>query len=250
MMLFISTLSFCSPVKVGVVVSGLPVSEKVNTDQGIYYFGFCIDFMNEVCKRIEKKCTYSEVTYDNQFELLEQGKIDLLILPRPYTSSDSEKYAISIPYAVSKMQFITLKDSSINKIADIKNKKIGAIKSTFYNLLTQTPFYLSNQIIAYNIDSDLISDLVQQKTDVIALNNNIAYKLIVNNYYGIKLIEPALPMGDGYGIIALPDKKALIENINKEILSIEKDGSYISIYQKYYDTERQGRRNAETRKSL
>ncbi|AUH72715.1 hypothetical protein CAB17_12140 [Legionella sainthelensi] len=93
----------------------------------------------------------------------------------------------------------------------------------------------SNQILTYNSNSALISDLVQHKIDVIALNNAIALTLLSNNYYDIKFVGSSVSMGDGYGIIALPDKEALIKKINEAILSIEKDGSYISIYQKYYE---------------
>ncbi len=125
----------------------------------------------------------------------------MLILPRPYTVLDYTQYAMSTPYAVSKIQFVALKENPIKKVGDIKNKKIGVIKTTFYGLLTQSTFNNSNQILTYNSNSDLISDLVQHKIDV----------------------------------IALPDKEALIKKINEAILSIEKDGSYISIYQKYYE---------------
>lgn len=235
MMLFISTISYSNPLKIGVAVSGLPISQKVSTANGDYYFGFCIDLMNEICKRIEKQCIYREITLNNQFDTLEQGKIDLLILPRPYTVFDFTRYAMSTPYAVSKIQFVALKENPIKKVGDIKNKKIGVIKTTFYGLLTQSTFNNSNQILPYNSNSDLISDLVQHKIDVIALNNAIALTLLSNNYYDIKFVGSSVSMGDGYGIIALPDKEALIKKINEAILSIEKDGSYISIYQKYYE---------------
>ncbi len=233
-MLFIIPLSFSSPLNVGVGVSGPPIAEKINTDKGPYYFGFCIDLMNDICKRIGETCVYHGVTLNNQFELLDQGKIDLLILTRPYIPFDLKQYAISIPYAVSKIQFATLKSSSINEIADIKSKKIGAIKNTFYSLLTQSQYSNQNQIIAYNSISDLLSDLSQNKIDVIVLNNAIALSLVNNNLYNLKLIGDDLPLGDGYGIIALSDKAELIKEISQAILSLEKDGTYISIYQKYY----------------
>ncbi len=234
MMLLVSTFSFSRSLTVGVGVSGPPIVERINTAQGPYYFGFCIDLMNNICKRIGETCTYYEITLNNQFELLNKGKIDLLILTKPYTPLEQEQYATSVPYAVSKIQFITSKNSPINNVGDIKNKKIGVIKTTFYNLLTQSSYHNDNQIIAYNFVSDLLSDLAQNKVDVIVLNNAIAYSFINNNIYNIKLVGHAIPLGEGYGIIALSDKEALITEINKAILSIEKDGTYTSIYQKYY----------------
>lgn len=235
MMLLISTFSFSHSLKVGVGVSGPPIVERINTAQGPYYFGFCIDLMNNICKRIGKKCTYHEITLNNQFDLLNNGKIDLLILTKPYTPLGLKQYVISVPYAVSKIQFITLKNSPINNVGDIKNKKIGVIKDTFYGLLLQSPYHDDNQILAYNLVPDLLSALAQHNIDVIVLNSVIAFSLNNNDLYSIKLIGQALPLGEGYGIIALPEKKALITEINKAILNIEKDGTYASIYRKYYD---------------
>ncbi|MCW8444529.1 transporter substrate-binding domain-containing protein [Fluoribacter gormanii] len=235
MMLFISTLSLSSPLKVGVSIAGPPLVERVNTAQGPYYFGFFIDLMNNICKRIGTTCIYQEITLNNEFEFLDSGKIDVLIPIKPYTSSELKQYAASIPYAVSKIHFITSKDSPISDLADIENKKIGVIKQTFYDLLVQTSFQNHNQIVAYNKESDLLTDLAQHKIDVIVLNNIIAQRLLNNNLYNIKLIGQDIPLGQGYGILALTDKAALIAEINKAILSLEKDGTYTSIYDKYYN---------------
>lgn len=231
----ISNLSFSSPLKVGVGVSGPPIVEKVITNQGPHYFGFCIDLMDNICKRIGKACTYSEVTLNNQFDLLDNGKIDLLILTRPYTSYSLKQYTFSIPYATSNIQFITLKDSPINKITDIKNKKVGVNKNTFYGLLLKSPYGKHNQIISYDNTTDLFSDLEQNKIDVIVLNHAIAHNITSNNIYNIKAIGHALPLGNGYGIISLSDRASLIEEINKAILQMEHDGTYTTIYQKYYE---------------
>lgn len=234
LMIYLNSASFSAPLKVGVAVSGAPISEIVSTANGSYYFGFCIDLMNAICSRIHKDCVYKSITLKNQFELLDKGDIDLLILASPSTELDRELYAVSIPYAVSKIQFITLKNSPIDDLADLKNKKIGVIQETFYNPLMQSTYHKQNQIIAYQSVGDLFTDLAHNKIDAIALNNVIAQGLSINDVYNIKLIGPSIPLGDGYGIIALLSDAPLIENINKAIVDIETDGTYVSIYQKYY----------------
>lgn len=233
-MIGLVTVSFGATLKVGVGVSGSPIVEKVSTQQGPYYFGFCIDLMNTICARINQNCVYKQITLNDQFDLLNNGDIDLLVLVSPYSPRDLKQYAMSIPYAVSKIQFVTLQNSPIDDLEDIKNKKIGVMKDTFYNLLLESPFHKQNQIIAYKTDLELFADLAQKKIDVIVLNNVIAYRLKINNLYNIKLVGKDIPLGQGYGIIALPDKAPLIDEINKTILNLQKDGTYVSIYQKYY----------------
>ncbi|RUR21737.1 transporter substrate-binding domain-containing protein [Legionella qingyii] len=70
--------------------------------------------MNNICKRIGTTCICQEITLDNEFELIDSGKIDVLLPIKPYTPSELKQYAASIPYAVSKIHFITSKDSLIN----------------------------------------------------------------------------------------------------------------------------------------
>ncbi|MCW8452133.1 transporter substrate-binding domain-containing protein [Legionella quinlivanii] len=225
---------FCSSLIVGVTVPGLPIVQKVDSARGSYYFGFCIDIMNTICKQIGRRCEYKTVTLHNQFELLDSRKIDLLIMPNPYTPFELAQYAASIPYAVSKMQFVALQNSGIDKLADIKNKKIGAMKDTFYTLLVESPYGNINQIIAYDSMNDLISDLANHKIDVIGLNDVVAYMFISNSIYNIRNVGKSIQLGEGYGIIGLPDKAPLIKKINRAIFNIENDGTYTSIYNKYY----------------
>lgn len=222
---------------VGIGISGPPIAQKVDTPQGAYYFGFCIDLMNGICQNIGKTCDYKDVTINNQFKLLNNHDIDLLILSSPYSAFELDQYAMSIPYAVSKLQFITLTDSNITQLSDLKNKKIAVIKNTFYDLLLQSSYKSDNEIIAYNSTPDLMLALTQHNIDVVGLNNVIAFTMLNNNSYDIKLVGNSIPLGGGYGIIGLQDKAALIDEINNAILKIENNGTYNSIYRKYYEPE-------------
>ncbi len=234
-MMLLAATSFGNSLKVGIGVSGPPLVEKAQTTDGTVYFGFCVDIMNSICKKIGATCTYQDITLDNQLEQLDKGAIDLLISVTPYTSLNVKHYALSIPYSVSKIFFITLTNSPINKVSDIKNKKIGVMKDTFYELLVHSLYDKNNKVIAYSSESSLLSDLAKHKVDVIALNNAVAFNLANNNIYNIKLIGKDIPLGDGYGIIALSDKTKLIKQIDDAILSIQNDGTYVSIYKKYYE---------------
>ncbi|RYW67113.1 ABC transporter substrate-binding protein, partial [Legionella pneumophila] len=50
----------------------------------------------------------------------------------------------------------------------------------------------------------------------------------------LKLIGDKIPIGSGYGIIALKNQSALIDKINHILLEMEKDGSYLRIYNEYF----------------
>jgi ABC-type amino acid transport substrate-binding protein len=234
--LFLSNFyAFSKDLMVGVISSAPPFADKSTTANGVFYFGFSIDIMNSICKRIRIHCVYTTVTLPTQFKALDDGRIDLLLLANPYQPEQLAGYAFSLPYLISKVQFITTKNSTLTE-STMTGVKIGVAATTFYDLLKKTPYKNNNEIVPFNSTEELIAGLMQHKVDVILLNSTIAYNFIDNNTYNIKVISKQITMGDGYGIVSLPNKAPLIKEINAAILSMQADGTYTSIYSKYYNS--------------
>lgn len=236
LILFLNSLcGFPRGLTVGVITGVPPFSEMSDSGAQTSFYGFSIDIMNNICVQLNRECIFSPLTLDTQFAALEEGKVDVLLLPIPYQFSRLSNYAVSLPYMVSRVQFVADKNSPIQKGAPIKNYKIGVMKTTFYDLLNKSPYKKDNTIVPFDNVPDLISSLMDHKVDLIVLNSAIAYYFVTNNTYGIKSVSKEMSLGDGYGIIALPENNALIKDINKAILTMQANGSYLSIYNKYYD---------------
>lgn len=221
---------------VGVITATPPFSEMSQTANGAYFFGFSIDIMNDICRKVQITCTFSQVTLDTQFAALEDGTVDVVLLAYPYDFSKLSQFAISLPYLVSNVQFVTSQASPLKKGDPIRNLKIGVIKTTFYNLLNTSSYGKNNEIIPYVGVDNLITALADRQVDAILLNSAIAFYYINNNTYNIRPISPEIAMGGGYGIVALPANNDIIKNINQAILKMQADGSYITIYNKYYNS--------------
>ena len=227
--------SFCGFSKdllVGVITGVPPFSEISDNAGQTYLYGFSIDIMNNICKLLHKNCIFTPLTLSNQFAQLDEGKIDVLLLPIPYQLDHLSSYAVSLPYLLSKVRFVADKNSTLQKGTSITNLKIGVMKATFFNLISNSPYKNDNTIIPFDNLPDLITNLVDHKVDVIVLNSAIAYYYINNHTY-----DKEIKFGDGYGMIARPENVELIQQINKAILSMQTDGSYVAIYNKYYESE-------------
>ncbi|PWY56477.1 ABC transporter substrate-binding protein [Legionella qingyii] len=226
-----SLFAYGSPLVVGVLKFAPPFS---STDSDNHYFGFSVDLMDEICNRIATTCIYKPTDLDSQFKDLDSGYIDITFLPSPLPSTQLTNYVFSLPYITSRGQFISLKNSNITSVDDIKNKKIGALQATFiqYNVL---PNYTSKQNIkAYSKITSLIGALSNHDIDVALVNENVAKYLLNNALKGFQLVGKPIVMGNGYGIIALKKNAAIIDKINKALLQIETDGTYLTIYNKYF----------------
>lgn len=222
-----------SPIKVGVLRFAPPFS--VQTGPHGQYYGFIIDLMDNICQRIKQECVYVGTPLVNQYDLLNEGKIDVAFAVNPIVEEDVGPYVFSLPYLTSNVQFFTLNDSPIHTINEIKNKRIGVLKLTLYDLIRESKYSHYGELKEYEKVSDLLNALMQHKIDVGLLNYSSALYLKNNTTKEIRFVGDKISLGNGYGIVALKSKAELIGQINKAILSIQQDGTFIKLYNLYFE---------------
>ncbi|HAT8178950.1 TPA: transporter substrate-binding domain-containing protein [Legionella pneumophila] len=237
-LLFISNfLVYSESLKVGILQFAPPFSSK--SDKSNHYYGFVIDLMNRICNRLQEKCEYIPIPKEGELKGLEQGIFDIVFSSTPITTSLSDTYhRYSLPYLTSDGQFLTLKENSINTLNDINFKKIGFFKINFQQSPLLKKYDATSTLIEFTDPAELVNALTTKKIDVILINYQAA-RYIVNNLNPtednhLKLIGDKIPIGSGYGIIALKNQSALIDKINDILLEMEKDGSYLQIYNEYF----------------
>ena len=138
-LLFLSSIAtYSETINVGVIDFGPPFSSKA--DDGNHYYGFYIDLMDSICKHLNAECHYKPTALTNELKELKEGFTDVCFLPIPINSIPSKEFIYSLPYLASYGQFLTMKDSSINNLTDIKNINIGVLQATFYTSIMQSNF--------------------------------------------------------------------------------------------------------------
>ncbi|KTD42901.1 transporter substrate-binding domain-containing protein [Legionella parisiensis] len=224
-----NTPAYTNSIFVGVSRSAPPFSA---VDGSNHYFGFCIDLMNEICKRLNTTCEYKPVTMLNQMDELNSGNIDLTFPPGPIPAAASESYIYSLPYMTSDGQFL-VNSSNIKTIAELKNKRIGVLKASHLED-TLLPYTSKDNISEYPKISLMIMALLNNDVDAIVMNINMVKYLTINKVMSFQTVGQPITLGNGYGIVALAKNADLVNRINKILLQIENDGTYATIYNKYF----------------
>ncbi|WP_416209957.1 transporter substrate-binding domain-containing protein [Legionella sp. PATHC038] len=80
----------------------------------------------------------------------------------------------------------------------------------------------------------MIMALLNQEVDAIIMNVNIFKYLTINKVINFQTVGSPIVLGNGYGLITLPKNANLIDRINKVLLEMENDGTYETIYNKYF----------------
>lgn len=232
-LLLFSLQSYAGSLIVGTAPNNPPFS--MMADQKGNFYGFDIDIMGEICKRISYECKFKPFVYNDLFAQLKAGKIDLAIAAVLITDFRQQNFLFSLPYLASSGQFITKTESNINSPEDIRGKKVGVRRGTPFKSLARKIYNDQVTISEFPEIPDLLAALNDHKVDVVLMNAAAARYWYENNSNVFKLVGTQLPVGEGYGIMANPGQEALIEKINQALLSLEADGTYLKIYTRYTD---------------
>lgn len=217
---------------IGIVAYDPPFS--MNADKN-HFFGFDVELITELCKQIKAQCQLKPMLFDELFTELKASKIDLGIAAITITNERQKTFLFSLPYLASAARFMTTKNDSITSLEQLNNRSIGIIRgSLFKKHITQK--FKTNTVREYPSTNQLITALNQQEVDALLMDDFSADYWIANNNTLLKGLGKPFSVGIGYGIMAKMDSKMLMNQINQALKHIEKNGFYLSLYQKYFHT--------------
>ncbi len=230
MMFLCSTLVYGKQLTIGILVTP-PYASYSGTNKS--FFGFTIDLIDNICQQMNTQCIYKPIPLNGDLNEVLNGTVDLAFTQIPITKDSTGKFIFSLPYLISDAQFAALSDSTINTVAEIKDKRIGVLSATLQQVLDESK-YDDGKIKLYDNFADLLIGLSNHEVDVIFINNHVAQYIINNESINIKLIGTKIPIGEGYGILGLKSNKNLINKVNAALLKMENDGTYLKIYEVYF----------------
>ncbi|MCE3045502.1 transporter substrate-binding domain-containing protein [Legionella sp. 16cNR16C] len=206
---------------------------EMAADKSNHFFGFDIDIMEEVCRRIQADCQFIPMTFEQLMVKTYSGEINLSIAAITITDDRKESYLFSLPYLPSSGQLLTSTKSPINAFNDLAGKKVGSEKGTIFKEMLLEKFNSNIQIIEYSTQPEIFQALSNNEIDALILDEGSSKYWSANGDF--KLIGPEMKIGIGYGIMANKSEQALVDRINKALLSMENDGTYVKIYSQYFD---------------
>lgn len=198
------------------------------------YEGFDVDLMHAICKRLNETCVFKQMVFNKLSTALNEGTIDLAMGAITISQKRQLYYVFTLPYKLSKSQFLVLKNSNLKSISDLKGKQVGAINSSdLQDFQTDNPL-LEIQVALYEDPLPLISALSKHQLDAILMDSEEFNYWLQQTDIPLSKLEEPFSVGAGLGIMSLPKNTALIQSINQALIQLEKDGSYKSIYVDYF----------------
>lgn len=204
-------------------------------DAGNKIVGFDVDLANALCKEMQATCTFSNQSFDSLIPGLKFRRIDAVMAGMDITPEREKQVLFSTPYYDNSALFVGQKDK-VADIAALKGKKVGVQNGT-----THQKFIMDKhpEITTVPYDSYQNAKLDLQNGRINAVFGDTA---VVTEW--LKAEPKLAPIGDkvtdkgyfgtGLGIAVRQGNTELQAKFNAALEKVKKDGTYETIYQKWF----------------
>lgn len=198
------------------------------------FTGFDATLMSEICKRMKANCIFKGLLFGDIFKAINNGSINLAIGGITISLNRDKAYNFSLPYLQSYAQYVVSTNSPINSTNALSDKTFGTPADSVFITMLQDNYGNNVRIKTYVGFPQMNEALSTGAIDVLVLDYASANYWISNTCPECRLLGDKIPYGYGYGILAAKNQDALISSINKALLSIQSDGTYLKIYSIYF----------------
>ena len=220
-------------VRIGTDTTYAPFSSK---DAKGDFVGFDIDLGNEMCKRMQVKCTWVASDFDALIPSLKAKKIDAIISSLSITDKRQQEIAFSDKLYAADSRLIAAKGSPIQPTLDsLKGKHVGVLQGS-----TQEAYANDNwrskgvDVVAYANQDLVYSDLAAGRLDA-ALQDEVAASEGFLKQPAGPSVKDKKYFGDGTGVGLRKDDAELTAAFNKALNELRQDGTYDKMAKKYFD---------------
>jgi len=221
-------------IRIGTVSDiGLPIVAKSDGE----WKGFDIEVGSRFAAWLGKKPEWIDMPFGSLLPSLVSGKIDMITSSLMITEEREKQIDFSDPYFNSGASLIGLKKESalahkkMSVLNDIADKKVGILSGTVHDSFLQKKFPKA-RIFRFETIPDMVMSLKSGKIDALMLGDLTA-RLFLRQNPEIGMLDDQvldLPLGVGFN----KKNKALLDEFNDFLKEIKADGTYDTIYQRWF----------------
>lgn len=210
-----------------------PPFEFVDSDNKIQ--GFDVDLANALCKEIDATCTFTNQAFDSLIPSLKFRRFDAVMAGMDITPEREKQVLFSTPYYENSALFIGQKGKYAS-IDALKGKKVGVQNGTTHQkfIMDKHPEITT---VPYDSYQNARLDLQNGRIDAVFGDNAVVTEWLKANdklaAVGDKVTDKDY-FGTGLGIAVRQGNTALQQKFNTALEKVKKDGTYDSIYKKWF----------------
>ncbi|SDN89237.1 transporter substrate-binding domain-containing protein [Vreelandella arcis] len=223
-------------------LSAEPYPPFYSPDAAGNWSGWEIDFIDELCDRLDAECQIKPVAWEGIIPALKTGKIDMIIGSMSITPERAEQIAFSNKYYASPTGIVALKNSDITPTPEgVEGAYLGIQSGTNQEQYARKHYADTADLKVYQTLSEELQDLVAGRLDAVVADT-LAVQDFINSETGQACCEyrGEVPsdtdlMSEGMGVGLRQSDTELKANVNAAIDAMRADGTYETITEPYFD---------------
>ncbi|MEV5003067.1 ABC transporter substrate-binding protein [Nocardioides sp. LML1-1-1.1] len=222
------TLTVCSDVP-------YPPFEDFDKGSELGFKGFDVDIVNEVAKRLDLKLAYQDSSFDalQSGQALNAGQCDLAASAMTITDDRKKNIDFSEGYYDSKQSLLVPADSKIAAIGDLDGVKVGVQQGTTGKAYTEENAK-GAKVVTLPSDAEMFQAIKAGQVE--ALLQDLPVNLDHTKDGKFKVVE-TYDTDEQYGLAIKKGNSQLVEDVNGALAEMRKDGTYETLYNKYFEVE-------------
>ncbi|WP_110928694.1 amino acid ABC transporter substrate-binding protein [Bacillus massiliglaciei] len=194
--------------------------------------GFDVEIAQEVAKRLGVKAEFKETQWDGMFAGLDAKRFDMIANQVGIREDRQQKYDFSDPYIESAAVLVVHEDNEdIQSFEDLKGKKAAQSLTSNYGDLAKKYGADLQGVEGFTQSAELIAT---KRVDA-TINDKISF-------LDYKKQRPDAPVkiadeaddAAASGLMFRKDSDKLVEEVNKALADMKKDGTYAKISEKWF----------------
>ena len=200
--------------------------------------GFDIELMNAVAEKAGLEIEWVDMAFDSLIGSMEAGNVELIAAAIGPTAERAVSCDFSDVYYAGYQSIVTLEGTEYNSFDELNGKVIAVLEGSMSDMIASGEnqdygFVEASEVKRFKNATQAIQELENEAADAVIIDTVIAEKFVKDR-------EGALTQNqvDGTGedtvfAIKKGDTK-LVEAVNKALQELREDGTYDSMYDKFF----------------
>ena len=199
--------------------------------------GYDVDIIKAVAQKAGLKIKIVNTPWTGIFAALNNGDVDLVISGVTINDKRKQSYDFTAPYFEARQLIAVPQSSNVKSLQDLAGKKVGVVTGSTGDDISSRAFGKTNpDIRRFESTPVVISELANSGLDA-AFGDNGVIAFRVQEHKTLKTVsDPSFPK-EYFGIVVKQGNKALQDKLNAGLAAIKADGSYATIYKKWFQAD-------------
>jgi polar amino acid transport system substrate-binding protein len=200
--------------------------------------GFEVELMAELAKDVGATPEFSQGQWDKLLQVLDSGRIDLVVNGYEWTELRARDYLATRPYYVYQLQLMVRRDSPITAWCDVKGPKtgggrwtVGVLSASAADAFAEEKGGPHVQVVRFDGSVDAMTAVQNGQIDA-TIQDVPAARFYSDRFPGLAQVGP--PESHGYYVIYVRNQdEALRDALDRGLARLIASGALRRLYEKY-----------------